>query len=262
MSFFFPEDRLFTHPNSSESTPIVCLHGFAGTPADWEPALTAAKLSGQALCLPGHGPSCPAPTDFSAAAHQLLARWPSVPAAVVGYSLGGRLGLAISALAPEKVSQLVLVAAHTGLSSSQERIERIQLDEHRAHCLLTNAQDFFDKWDQLPMFQGPTTPHLTPWIVRRRQLSPEQLSQTMKALSLGSMPTYRERVFGTNLGCTLIAGAQDQRCVTHYQSIFRLYPRVRMKVIKSAAHRVLIDTPASLGAILRKLLTSPLPAGD
>lgn len=238
----------------------IFLHGFAGTPYDWHPVLDATQLGGTALCLPGHHPHCEPATDFPSAVQQLLPRCPSSPFDLVGYSLGGRIALAMSALAPKRIRRLVLIAVNTGLEDESERLARRQQDAQRAQQLLNSPESFFAAWDQLPMFKGPETPWLAPWQARRSQLDHVALSRVMTHLSLGDMPLYRKEFFRNNIPCLLIVGDQDHKALAHTQTLMAAEEstgKTEFRLIHRAAHRVLVDAPKTLGQALDTWLLKP-----
>jgi pimeloyl-ACP methyl ester carboxylesterase len=107
--------------------PIVLVHGLGGAASNWSElaSLLAADRRVLVVDLPGHGGSEP-----PAAAHELdtyadavtvcLEREGTFPAAVVGHSFGGAVGLRLAVRRAELVSSLVL-AAPAGISSSTVR---------------------------------------------------------------------------------------------------------------------------------------------
>lgn len=88
------------------TAPLVFIPGWCLGRGPWQP--TAAALGGRIADLPGYG-DAPLLTDFGEAARAFAATL--APGSVLcGWSLGAMLALAAAALAPEKVSRLVLVA--------------------------------------------------------------------------------------------------------------------------------------------------------
>jgi len=113
--------RYFT---GGDGPPVVLVHGLGGAAANWRliaPALAAGR---RVLVpdLPGHGGSAPtvdgATLDpFADAVLAVLEAEDALPAAWIGHSFGGLVGLHAAARRPESVTGIVLAAA-AGISSA------------------------------------------------------------------------------------------------------------------------------------------------
>ena len=101
---------------------LVLLHGFTQTGASWDGVVR--ELAGRYRALApdlGAGP-------WEAELDRLEALAP--PAfTLAGYSMGGRLALALALRIPERVQRLVLVSASPGLADAGERAARREADE-------------------------------------------------------------------------------------------------------------------------------------
>jgi pimeloyl-ACP methyl ester carboxylesterase len=102
---------------------LVLVHGLGGAASNWvelTPALTESYRV-LALDLPGHGGSSPLPaapslTPFADVVAAVADRETLLPAAVVGHSFGGLVGLRLALRRPEAVRALLLASA-AGISS-------------------------------------------------------------------------------------------------------------------------------------------------
>jgi len=127
---------------------LVILHGFLGCSADLDAvAREAAVRSGcQALLpdLPGHGRSAhvmPVSLGHTATlvwdaihAHPAAKRCGSAPARVLlaGYSMGGRVALAMAHARPDVADGLFIESAHPGLTTAGDRRARARHDTEMA----------------------------------------------------------------------------------------------------------------------------------
>ena len=72
---------------------------------------------------------------------------------LLGYSMGGRMALALTLAQPQRLRALVLESASPGIADAGERAARRLQDESLArHIELEGVRNFVAYWEQLPMF--------------------------------------------------------------------------------------------------------------
>ena len=75
-------------------------------------AARAAQLACRCVLLPGHGHKpCPPTTTFASYVDDLARSLPSEPIDLLGYSMGGRIALALAIAHPQRIRRLVLVSS-------------------------------------------------------------------------------------------------------------------------------------------------------
>ena len=245
---------------TSPAAEVVLLHGFACLPRMWRPVI--AQL-GQRACnaplLAGHGPAPSLPPD---ADFMQLARWhgQSLPARyrLVGYSLGGRLALALALAQPERCLGLVLIGAGLGLGDAQQRAARQRWDAEQADRLeRLGVARFMDQWEQLPLFRSQARlPLALRQEVRAQRLShrAEGLAWVMRRLGLGNMPHLAPRLSELAMPLTMITGAEDERYTALAGQACAQLDGARQLVIAGAGHNVVLEQPAQLAEQLRAAL--------
>ena len=117
---------------------VLLLHGFTGRGADWGALLPALRRSSTTVVvdLLGHGRS-DAPSDPARHAVErqaadiasVLRRSRTAPAAVVGYSFGARVALALAVTQPDVVRALVLESPSAGIADAAARATRRAADD-------------------------------------------------------------------------------------------------------------------------------------
>ena len=158
-------------------TPLVFLHGFLGSAADWEPLcsyLPPCQCVG--LDLPGHGKS-PFMEEFTI----------DIPSFhLIGYSMGGRIAMAYAKKHPEQIASLTLMSVHPGLRGGEERQNRWKSDQAWAKLLLElPIDDFLNRWYDQPIFK-PFIPNLS----MRKEQNILGLAAAMLHYSLAKQPYY------------------------------------------------------------------------
>ena len=146
---------------------LLLLHGFTQTGASWDGLGRALGPRYRALAPDlGAGP-------WEAELDRLEALAPAEPAAaglggagagpahdrgryvLAGYSMGGRLALALALRRPERVRRLVLVSASPGLADGEERAARRAADDALAERIeAMGVEAFAREWAAQPLFAG------------------------------------------------------------------------------------------------------------
>lgn len=110
---------------------IHVFHGFLGSPSDFD------FLKGEDILL-----------------HDLLGDLDQIQVSpedtLIGYSMGGRIALELASRLNFVIKKLVLINAHSGLSSDAEKIERKDWENKIEGMMLESG--FFSYWNSLPIF--------------------------------------------------------------------------------------------------------------
>ena len=232
---------------------IVCLHGFAQTPESFGGVAPEGALR---LPLPGHAGE-PAVTRFDAAVEALAAHIPT-GAALVGYSLGARLALAICLRHPERVRGALLVGVSPGIASDDERMQRRAWDEEMAGLLEKDGLEaFVAHWEALPIFATQTDAMRRAQRSQRLAHEPQALAATMRSLGQGQMPSLWDGLARCPVPLRLLVGEGDPKYVAIAERIVVRAPRATLRVVPEAGHNLLIEAPE---AIREELARDPFTA--
>jgi 2-succinyl-6-hydroxy-2,4-cyclohexadiene-1-carboxylate synthase len=230
---------------------MIALHGFTGRADAW----TEVAPHATGLALIGHAPDLPVPPAWTFEREvDRIAALLSAPVHLAGYSMGGRVALAVACRWPARVARLTLVAAHPGPGDAAAAAERRDADEK--WCALLEAQGiaaFVAAWQEQPMWR---TQSALPFAVRERQRlsrlahAPEQLAAALRALGPGAMPSCWPHLSSLPMPVDWVAGEADDKYAELARRAAALCPRGRAIVIAGAGHNVLLERPDALSRAL------------
>ena len=237
---------------------VVFLHGFLGNHQDWQPIYD--QLSHNYYCLvfdlPGHGHSGEVYTEsltgFLSQMKEALKEKPIF--ALVGYSMGGRLALSLLLESSLAMKKLVLESASAGLTSIEEKKQRLESEE-RWHKLLTieNMHLFLEKWYEQPVFANLTSEQKKEYIRLRKKNNPLFLSQALKAFSLGVQKSYWDKLSKIKNPVLLLTGSQDQKFYKINQAMVGELPLGQHQVV-SGGHNIHQENPQEYLRCLQRFL--------
>lgn len=239
---------------SGTGPPLVLLHGFTGSAANWDrlrPALER-RYTVVALDLLGHGHS-PSPVEvepYTMAACvrdvvDVLTHLALPPVTLLGYSMGGRVALSVAAAHPARVQRLILESASPGLADPAERMARVQSDAALATQLEQRGLEWFvDYWENIPLFASQKAlPAATRARLRAQRLhnNPQGLANSLRGLSTGAQPALWERLPTLTVPTLLITGALDAKFTTLAQQMAHHMPNATHVIVPNAGHTVHLE---------------------
>lgn len=222
----------------------ILVHGFTQTADSWAPVVDALAPGSDTLAV-----EIPEALDFTTTAVVVGTRGGA--ARYVGYSMGGRLCLALALERPDLVSSLVLVSASPGIADERERVSRRAADEQLALDIERNGVDaFLERWLAQPLFAS--LPRDQAGVEsRRRANSVERLTHQLRALGQGAQPSLWPRLAELTMPVLLVTGAYDRK----YRDIAErmaaaIGPNARTVTVPNAGHALHLEQPAALAALL------------
>ena len=217
---------------------VVLIPGFAQTASVWNPVLTATDGDCLALEIPQLGSW----SDTVEALAEMGGK-----GIYVGYSMGGRLALALALALPELVERLVLVSAGPGLARQHDREIRRASDAEWATLVVSEGVEaFLDEWLAQPMFSGVKQSGRA-----HRLADPGRIANQLKVLGQGAMPSYWGRLAELSMSVTALVGALD----TKYTGIGRAMvdevgSNAVLEVVPESGHAVPTERPEAIAALL------------
>jgi 2-succinyl-6-hydroxy-2,4-cyclohexadiene-1-carboxylate synthase len=238
-------------------TPLLCLHGFTGSPQSWDFLPGLGALPAIVPALVGHVGST-ADSSVSTFEDEVdrLAALAAGALHVVGYSLGARLALGFALRHPSRVARLTLLSAHPGLATEGERAARRASDAAWCELLETRGVEAFTlAWQAQPLWasQARLPPH------RRTQKQKERLSQTASGLcrslrvtGLAEMPHYAAALSEIQAPTTVLAGALDLKFCVLATELARQITKAKLEIVPGAGHDLLLERPDFITEVIRR----------
>jgi 2-succinyl-6-hydroxy-2,4-cyclohexadiene-1-carboxylate synthase len=244
---------------------VLLLHGFTGSSATWS-ALQEA-LAGAcdvvAVDLLGHGRS-DAPADparyaagrCAADLAGLLEMSGIADAAVVGYSMGGRMALRLALDHPRRVRALLLESASPGIVGEADRAARVAADAALASDIERDGvAAFIARWERLPLWESQAAlPGHVRAALREQRLRNDArgLANSLRGAGAGAEPPVLEMLGTLSMPALLVAGALDARYVAHAEAMAARMPAARVAIVPDAGHAVHLERPEAFAALVRR----------
>lgn len=206
------------------SAKIIALHGFLGRPNDFKGLNISGIIAPNLFLLP----ICPLKTW----AQRFIQMHPP-QSIIIGYSLGGRLALHCLVNHESHYRAAIIIAAHPGLKSSRERIERVKNDDVWAKKFLSDPwTDLMNDWNTQSTLKSSA-------IISRneRDFCRVALAKSLSHFSLGKQDNLAPFINQLTLPILwLYASDEEER----HQSISLRHPLSR-KLCISGGHRFMFD---------------------
>ncbi|WP_046178509.1 2-succinyl-6-hydroxy-2,4-cyclohexadiene-1-carboxylate synthase [Domibacillus tundrae] len=246
-----------------EGEPVLFLHGFTGSSGTWD---GMEKLLPFQLIMPdlaGHGQTTRLSANLEAEAEalkQMMDKIGFTAFHLVGYSMGGRLALALALLHPEAVRSLVLESTSPGLQNEQERAARRSSDEKLAQKIEKGGiASFVDFWENIPMFDSQkalSVPIRETIRSERLKQSIEGLASSLRQMGTGRQPSYWDRLSGLNMPVLLLTGTKDKKFTGIARQMSELIPFCEWIEFDEAGHAIHVEQRGKFGTIVKTFLSN------
>ncbi|MEM1502457.1 2-succinyl-6-hydroxy-2,4-cyclohexadiene-1-carboxylate synthase [Domibacillus sp. 8LH] len=244
-----------------EGEPVLLLHGFTGNSSTWKGLDEHLPFQLVMPDLAGHGQTNCLAADLETEAESLKKMMNDAGFSsfhLIGYSMGGRLALALALLYPEAVRSLVLESTSPGLESEEERAARRQSDEKLAQRIeQEGVASFVDFWESIPMFASQKKlPAAVQEKVRRERLaqSAEGLASSLRLMGTGSQPSYWNRLQMLSMPVLLLTGTQDEKFTRIACRMKERLPFCEWIQFDGAGHAIHVEQREKFGTIVKTFL--------
>lgn len=246
----------------------MLLHGFSGTHRTWD--TLAERLAKNRFLvlpdLPGHGrsgtPTSESDMGIAATSSALEAVLSQENggrrAAVVGYSLGGRVALALACRHKGSISSLVLEGASPGMSSDDERAKRRRRDDELADEIERRGIEWFvDHWEENPLFASQKElPNHAFESQRRDRLSnsAQGLASSLRAAGAGRMEPLWTEIERLTIPVLIVVGEKDAKYLELGEEMSGRIPASTLERVEGAGHCPHLERPREFAALVETFL--------
>lgn len=244
------------HAGTPGAARLVFVHGFTQTGNSWTPVAEHFVRHGYEVLLvdlPGHGGSDHVRADLRRAADLLAAV--GERAVYVGYSLGGRVCLHLALMYPHLVERLVLLGAHPGLDSDDDRSTRRDADDRVAARLREiGVAAFIREWVAQPLFGGLVA--RADDLADRERNTVEGLVSSLQLAGTGTQLSLWPRLRELTMPVLTLAGADDTKFAPLAAQLAAAVPDGRCELVADAAHAAHLQRPGLVTALIDEFLAS------
>jgi 2-succinyl-6-hydroxy-2,4-cyclohexadiene-1-carboxylate synthase len=240
---------------------VLLLHGFTGDRSTWSPVAERLAMRRRVIVpdLPGHGATRLETVPDLAGTMRMLAELLAVlgvrAAAVVGYSMGGRLALAFALAAPARVDALVLESASPGLATEDERRRRRAADEALAASIERDGiAAFAARWEAEPLFATQPGPVRARLREQRCRNDAAGLAASLRRMGTGAQPWLGDRLPELRRPVLLVTGERDDKFGRIARAMESALPDAQHVVVADAGHAVHLERPDVFGAAVETFL--------
>lgn len=248
----------YAFERSGSGTPLVLLHGFTGSKANWRHIIPALSVEHTVIAIDilGHGesakPNDPLRYRMEAVSNDiitLIGTLTTAPVDLLGYSMGGRLALYLAANYPHEIRRLILESASPGLATAEERLQRRSSDEQLAERIERESiPAFVNFWENIPLFASQkqlpaalqTTLH-----TQRLQNSAKGLANSLRGMGTGMQPSLWNTLAEIQQTTLLITGELDIKFSQIADKMSAAMPEAKHISVPKAGHTVHLEQPES-----------------
>jgi 2-succinyl-6-hydroxy-2,4-cyclohexadiene-1-carboxylate synthase len=176
-------------------------------------------------------------------------------AALVGYSMGGRLALHAALREPGRYAVLVLVGASAGIEDAAERAGRRAADEELAVWMEERPiEKVVERWEQQPAFATQPPELVEAQRASRLSHDPALLARLLRSAGQGAVPAVWDRLTRLDRPLLAVAGERDERYAEAAARVAALAPRGEAVLVPGAGHAPQLEAPDAFSALLLDFL--------
>ncbi len=254
---------------ASEKIPVIFLHGFTGSTADWQ--FIVDKLPERFYPVRydqiGHGKTeSPADIKYFTSRFKLRAvekirdDLKLKEHILCGYSMGGRAAYNYAMTNPVNFKGLIIESSTPGIEEAIQRIDKIKEDNEFAQKIETEGMvNFINFWYSRPFFASMRSlpaDFKGKLIESRMNNNPIGLAYTLRGFSAGRMVSHWDNLSAVNTKVLLISGSLDLRYTMLAEKAAPRFKDAQHKIIENAGHNTHLEKPEEFINLVNDFLNS------
>jgi 2-succinyl-6-hydroxy-2,4-cyclohexadiene-1-carboxylate synthase len=170
---------------------------------------------------------------------------------LVGYSLGGRLGLRAALREPRRYAGVITVGASAGMDDPVARSARAEADERLAAWMETaRIADVVGIWERQPLFADQSDALVEAQRPGRLSHEPAELASLLRTAGQGTLKPVWHELVSLELPLLAVAGGRDEGYASAARRMAETAPRGRAAIVPDAGHAPQLQRPAELAALI------------
>jgi 2-succinyl-6-hydroxy-2,4-cyclohexadiene-1-carboxylate synthase len=245
---------------------VLALHGFAQTNALWEPFRDTWSTQASLILLdiPGHGNTTWSEHlneyQIEFIAKEIVAQltqkgFSSID--IVGYSMGGRLAIALAVRYPHFIRKAVFVSTTPGIEEEAERRARINQDAKWIQLLDNNSIDVFaERWSQNSIFEGQSLTSVQQERLLQMRLSqnPIGLKRSLQGMGTGVQPSYWDKLDALPKETLWLTGSKDIKFTNIAKRVKEEVPGVEWHQFEDCGHSIPMEREEIFGKMVMEFI--------
>ena len=181
---------------------------------------------------------------------------------LVGYSMGGRIALAVALAHVERVEALVLVGTTPGIADPVEREARAREDVALAEEIESSTiEAFAERWGRNPLFKGQAPQVAERAREDRLRNHSEGLAAALRGVGQGACEPVWGRLGELRMPVLLIVGERDGRYRKLAERMAVAIPSAELLIVPATGHAVHLEAPEIVAQAIAQAASQAVPAG-